>query len=55
MPKPERKIEPLTGEEKERVRNKIPPTQKELQEENELNAMSIMDLAAFTIGGGGGE
>lgn len=27
----------------------------ELKEENELNAMAIMDLAGFTIGGEGGE
>lgn len=55
MPKPERRIEPLTGEEKERVKDKIPPKLEEIKTENELNALAIMDLANFTIGGEGGE
>lgn len=48
----------LTQEEiDEIIRNqpKPPPTSGELQQENELNAMAIMDLAGFTIGGEGGE
>lgn len=55
MPKPERKIEKLTEDEKERVKDKIPPTMREMKEENELNSLAVMDLAGFTLGGEGGE
>ena len=55
MPKPERKIEKLTEDEKERVKDKILPTLSELKEENELNALAVMDLANFTVRSEGGE
>lgn len=55
QPKPPRVIEDLTEEEKERVKDNIPLSTRKLKEENELNALAIMDLAIFTLGGEGGE
>lgn len=55
QPKPPRVIEDLTEEEKKRVKDNIPLSTRKLKEENELNALAIMDLANFTIGGEGGE
>lgn len=46
MPKPERKIEKLTEDEKERVKNKIPPTMREMKEENDLNSLAIRTWTA---------